>query len=36
MMFDLSSDPHEDYNLWNATLTMGWVYAPVGGDHCRV
>jgi arylsulfatase len=20
---DLSSDPHEDFNLWNATLTMG-------------
>jgi arylsulfatase len=29
MVFDLSSDPHEDYNLWNATLTMGWSYGPV-------
>ncbi|HTT39802.1 MAG TPA: arylsulfatase [Burkholderiales bacterium] len=27
--FDLSSDPHEDYNLWNATLTMGWAYFPM-------
>jgi arylsulfatase len=29
MFFDLSSDPHEDYNLWNATLTMGWVYGAM-------
>jgi arylsulfatase A-like enzyme len=29
MIFDLSSDPHEDYNLWNATMTMGWTYGPV-------
>ena len=29
MFFDLSSDPHEDYNLWSATLTMGWVYLPM-------
>ncbi len=29
MVFDLSSDPHEDYNLWSTTLTMGWVYGPV-------
>jgi arylsulfatase len=27
--FDLSSDPHEDFNLWNATLTMGWVFGPM-------
>ena len=30
MVFDLSSDPREDYNLWNTTMTMGWVYGPVG------
>jgi arylsulfatase len=30
MFFDLSSDPHEDYNLWTTTMTMGWVYGPVG------
>ena len=29
MFFDLSSDPHEDFNLWSATLTMGWVYDPM-------
>jgi arylsulfatase len=29
MVFDLSSDPHEDYNLWNATMTMGWTYGPI-------
>ena len=29
MFFDLSSDPHEDYNLWTTTMTMGWVYAPM-------
>ena len=28
MMFDLSSDPHEDYNLW-IELTHGWLYGPV-------
>lgn len=30
MVFDLSSDPHEDYNLWNSTMTMGWTYGPIG------
>src|SRR5215469_13083566 len=29
MFFDLSSDPHEDYNLWTTTLTMGWVFLPM-------
>ena len=29
MFFDLSSDPHEDYNLWSTTLTMGWVLLPM-------
>ena len=29
IVFDLSSDPHEDYNLFNATLTMAWVYGPI-------
>jgi arylsulfatase len=27
--FDLSSDPHEDFNLWASTLTMGWVLVPM-------
>jgi arylsulfatase len=30
MFFDLSSDPHEDFNLWSTTLTMGWVLMPMG------
>lgn len=29
MMFDLSSDPHEDFNLWTSTLTMAWVFLPM-------
>jgi arylsulfatase len=29
MFFDLSSDPHENFNLWSTTLTMGWVYLPM-------
>jgi arylsulfatase A-like enzyme len=29
MFFDLSSDPHENFNLWTTTLTMTWVYAPM-------
>jgi arylsulfatase len=29
MFYDLSSDPHEDYNLWTTTLTMGWVFLPM-------
>lgn len=29
MFFDLSSDPHEDFNLWTTTLTMGWVFDPM-------
>ena len=29
LFFDLSSDPHEDNNLWTTTMTMGWVYAPM-------
>jgi arylsulfatase len=30
MFFDLSSDPHEDYNLWTTTMTHGWVGGPIG------
>jgi hypothetical protein len=30
MFFDLSSDPHENFNLWSATLTMGWLGLPMG------
>jgi hypothetical protein len=29
MFFDLSSDPHEDFNFWSATLIMGWVLLPM-------
>ena len=28
MMFDLSSDPHEDSNLWWTDLTNGALLAP--------
>ena len=28
-MYDLSSDPGEKYNLWESTLTNGWIFAPV-------
>ena len=27
--FNLSSDPHEDFNLWNTELTMAWLFAPM-------
>jgi len=29
MSFDLSSDPHEDSNLFSARLDNGWMFAPV-------
>jgi arylsulfatase len=29
MFFDLSSDPHENFNLWSTTTTMGWVFLPM-------
>jgi arylsulfatase len=29
MFFDLSSDPHEDYNLWTTTMTHTWVGGPM-------
>lgn len=29
MFFDLSSDPHENFNLWSSSLTMGWVFLPM-------
>ncbi len=28
MFYNLSSDPHEDYNLFWTDLTMGWMLAP--------
>jgi arylsulfatase A-like enzyme len=28
MVFDLTSDPHEDNNLMYTDLTLGWVFAP--------
>lgn len=32
LMYDLSSDPGEKFNLWETTLTNGWVFAPVLGE----
>jgi arylsulfatase A-like enzyme len=29
MTYDLSSDPHEDWNLFDTKLTNGWVFAPM-------
>jgi arylsulfatase len=30
MFFDLSSDQHENYNLWTTQgMTMGWVFFPM-------
>lgn len=31
MLFDLSNDPHEDYNLWNTNMPMAWVMEPMMG-----
>jgi arylsulfatase len=28
MVYDLSSDPREDSNLWRTDLTNGWAPAP--------
>jgi hypothetical protein len=28
-VYDLSSDPHEDNNLFYSDLTNGWIFAPV-------
>ena len=28
MMYDLSSDPHEDNNLFYTDMTTGWILAP--------
>jgi arylsulfatase len=28
MFYDLSSDPHEDNNLFNSDMTCGWILAP--------
>jgi arylsulfatase len=28
MIYDLSSDPHEDNNLIYTDLTVGWIFAP--------
>lgn len=29
MTYDLSSDPHEDWNLFATQLTNGWMFAPI-------
>jgi arylsulfatase len=29
MFYDLTSDPHEDWNLFADTLTNGWMFGPV-------
>jgi arylsulfatase len=28
MLFDLSSDPHENVNLWEYNMETGWMFAP--------
>ena len=28
MFYDLTSDPHEDNNLFNSDMTCGWILAP--------
>ena len=28
MVYDLSSDPHEDFNLFNTDMTVGWLLVP--------
>lgn len=32
MFYDLSSDPHEDWNLFDTRLDNVWVLAPKGDD----
>jgi hypothetical protein len=29
MTYDLTSDPHEDWNLFDTKLTQGWIFVPV-------
>lgn len=29
LTYDLSSDPHEDWNLFSTQLTHGWIFAPI-------
>jgi arylsulfatase len=29
MCYDLSSDPHEDWNLFSAKMDLGWIFSPV-------
>ena len=29
MTYDLSSDPHEDWNLFSTRLDNGWMFAPM-------
>lgn len=28
MVYDLISDPHEDFNLFSCDMTIGWLLAP--------
>jgi arylsulfatase A-like enzyme len=38
MMYDLSSDPHEDNNILYSTLTSGWIFGPdfrIIGQYAR-
>ena len=32
MFYDLSSDPHEDWNLLATKMNNGWMFAPVFRD----
>jgi arylsulfatase len=35
IFFDLSSDPHEDYNLFETRMDNGWMMAPVFKDIAK-
>jgi arylsulfatase len=38
LVYDLSSDPHEDNNLFYTELTNGWIFGPdfkLIGDYVR-
>ena len=36
MIYDLSSDPHEDYNLGLLDLTDGWILGRISGTSVSI
>ena len=36
MVYDLSSDPHEDNNLFDTDLTNGWMLAPISSSSVNM